>query len=621
MLPEWDFEANKDKYPLLLHVPYFELYRRQVIKQADLELAMCMYGSVFAADDKARNVDYYEQRTVRDSSLSANVQAVICAEVGHLELAYDYASEAAFIDLHDIHHNTRDGLHMASLAGAWVSLVVGFGGARDEGGTLRFTPRLPDAISRLCFNLRWHGLKVKVDFTPTEATYSLRDGADGVLTFYHEGNEVTVHAGDVGHATDHPITPLLARPKQPLGPRAGSQRFGRSDRRHDHVSDLTNAEIVRPTHDGRRMTGSTRRSTAIASYTFAAVMLSTTIPTPLYAIYASRLHLKPFLITLIFAAYAVGVIAALMLFGRVSDQIGRKPVLFVAAGFSLLSAAVFVTSGSLPALFTGRVLSGIAAGLVTGAATAYISELHSDRARGSLLATVSNMAGLGLGPLVSGLLAQHAPQPTRLPFIVGAALLLPALLLLIAPDTVNRSPRRSSSSDQAATSRRPAGNQGAVHLCCHRGFRRVRNARIHHRAGRKFPFARTRRPQPPNCGRRGIPRVRGRYRGPTQCRQAQQPNGLAHRTRRVADRSRSRDTRPSREVAGTVPRRRDDRRRRVRLRHPVCGAARQPHRTTGPPRRSALDVLRYLLCRYHRAGDRRRHPDHLDHPCSPQRSR
>jgi MFS family permease len=186
------------------------------------------------------------------------------------------------------------------------------------------------------------------------------------------------------------------------------------------------------------MTVSTRRSKAIATYTFAAVMLSTTIPTPLYAIYASRLQLKPFMITLIFAAYAIGVISALLLFGKLSDQVGRKPVLFVAAAFSLASAVVFVTSGSLPALFTGRVLSGIAAGLVTGAATAYISELHSDRARGSLVATVSNMAGLGLGPLVSGLLAQHAPQPTRLPFIVGAALLLPVLLLVTVPDTVDR---------------------------------------------------------------------------------------------------------------------------------------------------------------------------------------
>jgi alpha,alpha-trehalose phosphorylase len=227
-LPEWDFEANKEKYPLLLNVPYFELYRRQVIKQADLELAMCVFGTAFADDDKARSVDYYEQRTVRDSSLSANVQAVICAEVGHLELAYDYASEAAFIDLHDINHNTRDGLHMASLAGAWAALVVGFGGLRDEGGVLRLTPRLPDTISRLCFNLRWRGLKLKVDLTPPEATYSLRDGADSTLTFYHEGAEVTVRVGASVSRPITPFTPLLARPKQPPGrepaDRPGMQR-------------------------------------------------------------------------------------------------------------------------------------------------------------------------------------------------------------------------------------------------------------------------------------------------------------------------------------------------------------------------------------------------------------
>ena len=198
-------------------MPYFELYRRQVIKQADLELAMCAYGSFFSDDDKARNVDYYEQRTVRDSSLSASVQAVICAEVGHLELAYEYVFEAAFIDLHDTHHNTRDGLHMASLAGAWVALVVGFGGARDEGGELRLRPQLPNAIRRLCFNLRWRGLKLKIDISQQEVTYSLRDGSEGTLTFFHEGSEVTLDAGSSVSRPITPITPLLARPKQPPG--------------------------------------------------------------------------------------------------------------------------------------------------------------------------------------------------------------------------------------------------------------------------------------------------------------------------------------------------------------------------------------------------------------------
>jgi trehalose/maltose hydrolase-like predicted phosphorylase len=106
---------------------------------------------------------------------------------------------------------------MASLAGAWAALVVGFGGLRDEGGVLRLTPRLPDAINRLCFNVRWRGLKLKVDLTPTEATYSLRDGADSALTFYHEGAEVTVHVGAPVSRPITPFTPLLSRPKQPPG--------------------------------------------------------------------------------------------------------------------------------------------------------------------------------------------------------------------------------------------------------------------------------------------------------------------------------------------------------------------------------------------------------------------
>ena len=152
-LPEWDFEASRGKYPLLLHAPYFDLYRHQVIKQADLLLAQYWFGHCFDDEDRARNVDYYERRTVRDSSLSAAVQAVTAAEVGQLELAYDYASEAAQIDLHDIEHNSGDGLHIASLAGVWTALVAGFGGLREREGILSFAPQLPDRISRLRFTL------------------------------------------------------------------------------------------------------------------------------------------------------------------------------------------------------------------------------------------------------------------------------------------------------------------------------------------------------------------------------------------------------------------------------------------------------------------------------------
>ena len=129
----WDFEATgTDRYPLLLHFPYFDLYRKQVVKQADLVLALHCRGDAFTDEQKARDFEYYEAVTVRDSSLSACTQATIAAEVGHLELAYDYFGEAALIDLHDIAQNTRDGLHIASLAGAWLAAVGGFGGLRGR---------------------------------------------------------------------------------------------------------------------------------------------------------------------------------------------------------------------------------------------------------------------------------------------------------------------------------------------------------------------------------------------------------------------------------------------------------------------------------------------------------
>jgi trehalose/maltose hydrolase-like predicted phosphorylase len=213
----WDFERYKDRYPLLLSAPYFDLYRKQVVKQADLVLAMHWCGDRFSTEDKARNVDFYERRTVRDSSLSACTQAVMAAEVGHLELAHDYAYEAALIDLRDLHHNSRDGLHMASLAGAWIALIAGFGGLRDHGGRLSFDPALPSGIHRLTFTIRWQGARLHVTFDHHEVVYSLYDGDDGEVSFRHDGEDVVV-------TVDEPVTrPLKVRhsmlppPPQPIG--------------------------------------------------------------------------------------------------------------------------------------------------------------------------------------------------------------------------------------------------------------------------------------------------------------------------------------------------------------------------------------------------------------------
>jgi alpha,alpha-trehalose phosphorylase len=216
-LPEWDFAASVGKYPLLLSAPYFDIYRRQVTKQADIALATYWFGHHFSEADKARIVDYYEPRTVRDSSLSACIQAVMCAEVGHLELAHDYAYEAALIDLRDLHHNSRDGLHIASLAGAWTAMVAGFGGMRDHGGTLAFDPALSLGLTRLCFSIRWRACRLKVDITSSEVTYSLRDGADATLTLSHAGKDITVTVTEPVTCALVPRTPLLPRPSQPIG--------------------------------------------------------------------------------------------------------------------------------------------------------------------------------------------------------------------------------------------------------------------------------------------------------------------------------------------------------------------------------------------------------------------
>ncbi|MQA12941.1 MAG: family 65 glycosyl hydrolase [Pseudonocardiaceae bacterium] len=212
---EWNFAGTPARsYPLLLHYPYFDLYRKQVVKQADLVLAMHLRGDAFTPEQKARNFAYYEARTVRDSSLSACPQAVLAAEVGHLELAYDYLAESALTDLHDLHHNVRNGLHIASLAGSWIAVVAGLGGMRDHDGRLCFAPRLPAQLTRVVFRLHYRGSHLTVEVRPDEATYRLVDGAP--LHAEHHGEPITV---TVGPPVTRPIPPPPAAPAahQPPG--------------------------------------------------------------------------------------------------------------------------------------------------------------------------------------------------------------------------------------------------------------------------------------------------------------------------------------------------------------------------------------------------------------------
>ncbi|HJY03367.1 MAG TPA: glycosyl hydrolase family 65 protein, partial [Streptosporangiaceae bacterium] len=161
-----------------------------------------------------RNFEYYERLTVRDSSLSACTQAAIAAEVGHLDLAFDYLGEAALMDLHDLEHNTRDGVHIASLAGTWVALVSGFGGLRDTDGTFSFTPRLPEPLTRLAFTLFIRGRRLRVSITHAEARYALADGDP--LEIVHHGQPVSLSAAK---PQTRPIPPASPRPRpsQPPG--------------------------------------------------------------------------------------------------------------------------------------------------------------------------------------------------------------------------------------------------------------------------------------------------------------------------------------------------------------------------------------------------------------------
>ncbi|BDX30763.1 MFS transporter [Mycobacterium antarcticum] len=183
---------------------------------------------------------------------------------------------------------------------------------------------------------------------------------------------------------------------------------------------------------------------ALLAYAFAAIMLGTTLPTPIYALYAERMNFSVLTTTVVFSTYAVGVLAALLLFGRWSDAIGRRPVLLAGAGFALASAVVFLFADDVPLLLVGRVLSGLSAGIFTGTATAAIVEAApaDQRDRATSIATIANIGGLGSGPILAGVLVQYAPHPLQLSFVVHIVLVVLAVgAVLMAPETSARTGR------------------------------------------------------------------------------------------------------------------------------------------------------------------------------------
>lgn len=173
----WDLDGTPaEKFPLMLHFHPLAIYRRQVLKQADVVMATFMLGDEFTLEEKRRNFDYYDSLTTGDSSLSASIQSIVAAEIGDDDAACRYFDYALLVDLCDVAGNASDGAHVASAAGAWMATVFGFGGVRDFGGVLTVDPHLPARWESLEFSLRFHGRQLRLCLTHDEDTYRLDEG-------------------------------------------------------------------------------------------------------------------------------------------------------------------------------------------------------------------------------------------------------------------------------------------------------------------------------------------------------------------------------------------------------------------------------------------------------------
>jgi alpha,alpha-trehalose phosphorylase len=186
----WDFQNTpRDRYPLLLFYHPLNIYRKQVIKQADVVLAMFLLGDAFPVETKKRNFEFYDPLTTGDSSLSSCVEAIIAAQIGDMDKAIKYGMAALLMDLADVGGNVKDGCHIASMGGTWMMLVYGFGGMRDNDGILSFWPRrAPKDNAKLWFPVTYRGQMLQVDIGLDKVEYRLREGER--LLIRHETEEI-----------------------------------------------------------------------------------------------------------------------------------------------------------------------------------------------------------------------------------------------------------------------------------------------------------------------------------------------------------------------------------------------------------------------------------------------
>ncbi|MCF6334972.1 MAG: hypothetical protein L3J12_04465, partial [Spirochaetales bacterium] len=192
--PVWDFDGvPEDKYPLLLNFHPLTIYRYQVIKQADVVMALFLQGNHFSLSDKKRNFVYYEALTTGDSSLSASIQGIIGMELGYLDLGTKYFKQTVLIDIDDLNGNVKDGVHTAAMAGSWMMVVFGFAGMRDSGGVLSFSPRLPGSLGGVSFKIKYNSCIFLVEISSGEVLYTLLEGQE--LSFFNYYDRVQLISG------------------------------------------------------------------------------------------------------------------------------------------------------------------------------------------------------------------------------------------------------------------------------------------------------------------------------------------------------------------------------------------------------------------------------------------